>query len=51
MPHITGDSWLDVLFGLGYLHVMDRGTQLLFARSVASGRASAEISVTWMVPG
>ncbi len=46
VPRIRGGSWLDALYGLGYLHAMDRGTQLLFARSVASGRASEEISDT-----
>lgn len=44
VAHIRGVSWLDALFGLGYVHVLDRGTQLLFARSVASGHATAEIS-------
>ena len=46
VPHIQAETWQDALFGLGYMHVLDRGTQLLFARSVASGRASAEISST-----
>jgi penicillin amidase len=44
VPYVTGRSWLDALYGLGYLHAIDRGTQLLFARSVAAGRASAEIA-------
>ena len=44
VPHIAADSWLNALYGLGYLHAVDRGTQLLFARTVASGRASELIS-------
>jgi len=46
VPHIEAATWLDALFGLGYMHATDRGTQLLFARSVASGRAAGEISDT-----
>ncbi len=46
VPHITAATWLDALFGLGYLHALDRPTQLLFSRSVASGRAAEEISHT-----
>ena len=44
VPHIRAKTWHDALYGLGYLHALDRGTQLFFSRSVASGRASAEIS-------
>ncbi len=46
VPHIRSESWLDALFGLGLMHTMDRGTQLLFARSVAMGRACEEIADT-----
>jgi penicillin amidase len=42
-PHITADNWLDALYALGYMHGTDRPTQVLFARSVASGRAGEEI--------
>src|SRR5690554_6953317 len=42
VPHIQASSWLDALYGLGYLHAVDRPTQMLFARVVASGR-SAEL--------
>jgi penicillin amidase len=42
VPHIQADSWSDALYGLGYLHAMDRATQILFARAVATGR-SAEL--------
>lgn len=46
VPHISASTWLDVLFGLGFMHATDRGTQLVFSRSVASGRAAEEISGT-----
>ena len=39
VPHIVADSWHSVLYGLGYMHAMDRTTQILFARAVASGRS------------
>ena len=46
VAHISATTWLDALFGLGYLHATDRPTQLLFSRSVASGRAAEEIAST-----
>jgi penicillin G amidase len=42
VPHITASSWRAALYGLGYLHALDRPTQMLFARALASGR-SAEL--------
>ncbi len=42
MPHISAASWRDVLYGLGYMHGLDRPTQMLFARAIAQGR-SAEL--------
>ncbi|MBM4000839.1 MAG: penicillin acylase family protein [Planctomycetes bacterium] len=44
VPHLSGTTWLDALYGLGYMHARDRGTQLLFARSVALGRAAEQIA-------
>ncbi len=44
VPQIHADDWRDVLYGLGYMHALDRGTQLLFARSVANGSAAADIA-------
>ena len=44
VPHVKANSWLDGLYALGYMHAMDRSTQLLFSRAVASGRASERIS-------
>ena len=46
VPHVVATTWLDALFGLGYMHALDRGTQLLFSRCVASGRAAEEITGT-----
>lgn len=46
VPHVRAGTWLDALYGLGYMHATDRPTQLLFSRSVASGRATEEISDT-----
>ncbi|MEK6238279.1 MAG: penicillin acylase family protein, partial [Planctomycetales bacterium] len=40
VPHIQGADFLDALYGLGYLHALDRRTQLAFARAVGSGRAT-----------
>ena len=44
VPHISAGSWLESLYGLGYLHALDRPTQMLFARAVASGRAAELIA-------
>lgn len=40
VPHIYGQSQLDVLFGLGYVHAQDRLWQLEFQRRVGQGRLS-----------
>ncbi len=29
VPHVHASSWLDALYGLGYMHAQDRGTQVL----------------------
>ncbi len=44
VPHIQSDTWLDALYGLGYMHAVDRSTQMLFARSVAFGEAAGRIA-------
>ncbi len=46
VPHVEAGSWLDALYALGYLHALDRGTQMLFSRSVAGGHAAEEIADT-----
>ena len=42
VPHISAACWRDALYGLGYMHGLDRPTQMLFARAIALGR-SAEL--------
>ena len=42
VPHIQATSWPAALYGLGYMHAIDRPTQMLFSRAVARGR-SAEL--------
>src|SRR5947208_15336736 len=42
VPQIAAASWRDALYGLGYMHGLDRPTQMLFARAIALGR-SAEL--------
>lgn len=44
IPHVEASCWLDAVYGLGYMHATDRGTQLLFARSVARGTAAGDIT-------
>jgi penicillin amidase len=44
VPQIEAGSWLDALYGLGFLHGIDRGSQILFSRSVASGRGAEQIA-------
>jgi penicillin amidase len=46
VPHIEAPSWREALYGLGYLHALDRPTQMLFGRAVASGRAAERIANT-----
>ncbi|HEV3341127.1 MAG TPA: penicillin acylase family protein, partial [Pirellulales bacterium] len=42
VPHIRAGDWPSALYGLGYLHALDRPTQILFSQAVACGR-SAEL--------
>ncbi|HZZ73772.1 MAG TPA: penicillin acylase family protein, partial [Pirellulales bacterium] len=44
IPHLRAETWLDALYGLGFLHAVDRPTQLLFARVMASGRSAERIA-------
>jgi penicillin G amidase len=44
VPHIQAASWRAALYGLGYVHALDRPTQMLFARAIASGRSAEQIS-------
>ncbi len=42
--HVTADSWHDAIYALGYLHAIDRPTQIFFSRAVASGQAAERIA-------
>jgi penicillin amidase len=44
VPHISAGSWRAALYGLGYMHGLDRPTQLLFARAVASGHSAEQLA-------
>ncbi|MEM9185586.1 MAG: penicillin acylase family protein [Planctomycetota bacterium] len=44
VPHLQAGGWHDALYALGYLHALDRPTQMVFARAVASGRAAERIA-------
>jgi len=44
VPHISAASWAEALYGLGYLHALDRPTQMLFSRAIASGKATEQIA-------
>ncbi len=44
VPHIAASTWREALYALGYMHAIDRPTQLLFSRAVASGQATELIA-------
>jgi penicillin amidase len=44
VPHVEAESWREAIYGLGYMHALDRPTQLLFARSIAAGRSAEMIA-------
>lgn len=44
VPHVEAESWTDALYALGYLHALDRPTQIFFSRVVALGEAAARIA-------
>ncbi len=44
VPHVEADSWRGALYGLGYMHAIDRPTQMLFSRAVASGQSTELIA-------
>jgi penicillin amidase len=46
VPHVEAPSRLEAVYGLGYLHALDRPTQMLFSRTIAAGTASARISTS-----
>lgn len=44
VPHVRGSTWLDAIYGLGYMHATDRPTQMYFGRAVAMGQATQRIA-------
>jgi len=44
VPHISAVTFREALYCLGYMHAVDRPTQMLFARAVASGQATELIA-------
>jgi penicillin G amidase len=44
VPHVEAESWREAVYAWGYLHAIDRPTQVYFARAVASGQASERIA-------
>ena len=40
VPHVNAPTWREALYAWGYLHALDRPTQMYFSRAVASGRAA-----------
>lgn len=44
VPHIEAATWQDALYALGYLHAVDRPTQIFFSRVVAKGEAAGRIA-------
>ncbi|TWT90783.1 Acyl-homoserine lactone acylase QuiP precursor [Pseudobythopirellula maris] len=44
VPHVRAGNWLEAVYALGYLHAVDRPTQMAFARAVAMGKASEQIA-------
>lgn len=43
VPHVNADNWQAALYALGYLHAIDRPTQIYFARAIAAGQAAERI--------
>ncbi|MEN1680621.1 MAG: penicillin acylase family protein [Planctomycetota bacterium] len=43
VPQVQAKDWPTALYALGYLHAVDRPTQIHFARAVACGRAAERI--------
>ncbi|HEX4412778.1 MAG TPA: penicillin acylase family protein, partial [Lacipirellulaceae bacterium] len=44
IPHVEAPDWLTALYAWGYMHAIDRPTQLNFARAIAGGQATERIS-------
>ncbi|KAM3134775.1 hypothetical protein pb186bvf_013100 [Paramecium bursaria] len=48
VPTITGDTYLEVMYGLGYTHSQDRLWQLHGRRSIASGKMASFLGDEWL---
>ena len=44
VPHVEAPRWREALYAWGYMHAIDRPTQVYFARAVASGQAAERIA-------
>ncbi|MEX2316295.1 MAG: penicillin acylase family protein [Pirellulales bacterium] len=44
VPHVQAPDWREAIYAWGYMHAIDRPTQLYFARAMASGRAAERIA-------
>ncbi len=44
VPHVETDDWRGAIYALGFLHALDRPTQIFFSRVVARGEAAAQIA-------
>ena len=44
VPHVEAPTWHEALYAWGYMHAIDRPTQVYFARAVASGQATERIA-------
>lgn len=44
VPHVQAANWYEALYALGYLHAVDRPTQMFFARNMANGQAAGRIA-------
>lgn len=44
VPHVSAGNFEDALYGMGYVHSLDRRTQILFARAIGQGRAAELIA-------
>src|SRR6476620_12136718 len=44
VPHVEAATWNEALYAWGYMHAVDRPTQVYFARAIASGQATERIA-------
>jgi len=44
VPHVHASSLQSALYGLGFMHAVDRPTQMLFAHALACGRSAERIA-------